>query len=107
MFSDAKDAASAADAMQAEYFRGFLDQQQSALTDQLASLTRRLTACMTRGETTTISHVRRAIRGVEAEIHAIDRMAHPSPPADEQPAAETPGDSLGAGAGGAGARKRF
>jgi hypothetical protein len=75
MFSDAKAAASAADAMQAEYFRGFLDRQQSALTDQLASLTRRLTACMTRGETAKISHVRRAIRGVEAEIHTIDRMA--------------------------------
>ena len=75
MLRNAKDAASAADVMQAEYFRGFLDQQRSELTDQLASLTRRLTACMTRGEMTAISHVRRAIRGVEADIHAIDRMA--------------------------------
>lgn len=75
MLSDAKDTATAADVKQAEYFRGFLDQQQSALTDQLASLRRRLTVCMNRGETTTISHVRRAIRGVEAEIYAVDRMA--------------------------------
>ena len=61
MLRNAKDAASAADVMQAEYFRGFLDQQRYELTDQLASLTRRLTACMTRGEMTAISHVRRAI----------------------------------------------
>jgi len=66
--------AASADAMQAEYFCGLLQAQRSELGALLASLTRRLTECMTEGEMTPISQVRHAIRDVEWEVSAVDRM---------------------------------
>lgn len=67
-------AATTADARQAEYFRGYFAEERSEVAAQLASLTRRLTECMTAGETTPISHVRRAIRVTQSQLRAIDRM---------------------------------
>jgi hypothetical protein len=69
-----KQAAASADAMQAEYFRGFFAERRMDLAAQLASLTRRLTECMTNRETTPIGDLRRAIRVAEGELRAIDRM---------------------------------
>jgi hypothetical protein len=69
-----KPIATSADAMQAEYFRGFFEEERLELAAQVASLTRRLTDCMTKRETTPISDVRRAIRVAEGELRAIDRM---------------------------------
>ncbi|HEX3546359.1 MAG TPA: hypothetical protein VHU62_07275 [Mycobacterium sp.] len=69
-----KQAATSADAMQAGYFRGRFEEERSGVAAQLASLTRRLTECMTTDEMTTISHVRRAIRVAEGELRVIDRM---------------------------------
>jgi hypothetical protein len=63
-----------ADKAQAEYFCGFLEQEKSELQARLAAQTRRLTMCMTEGEMTPISHVRRAIRTTEGDLGAIDRM---------------------------------
>lgn len=69
-----KQAATYADAMQAEYFRGLFEGERSRVAAQLASLTRRLTECMTTDGMTPISHVRRAIRVAQGELRAIDRM---------------------------------
>lgn len=69
-----KQVAASADALQPEYFRGFLEHERSELAGHLATLTRRLTECMMTSEMTPISHVRRAIRGAEGQLRVIDRM---------------------------------
>jgi hypothetical protein len=73
MLGDVQVVASA-DAMQAGYFHGLLREQRAELEAHLASLTRRLTECLTVGDLTPISHVRHAIRDVEWEARAVDRM---------------------------------
>lgn len=68
------DVPAVADVMQAEYFRGFLEQERSELVARLAAQTRRLTECMTLGALTPISHLRHAIRVSECDLRVIDRM---------------------------------
>jgi hypothetical protein len=63
-----------ADTAQSGIFCGFLEQEKCELEAQLATQTRRLTMCMTAGEMTSISDVRRAIRTAERDLGAIDRM---------------------------------
>jgi hypothetical protein len=69
-------AAAAADAMQAEYFKSFLEQELSESAARLAALNRRLTQYMTSGQTTHISHLLAVIRAAEDELHGIERMVH-------------------------------
>jgi hypothetical protein len=63
-----------ADTAQSEIFCNFLAQEKGELQAQLATQTRRLTMCMTAGDMTSISDVRRAIRTAERDLGAIDRM---------------------------------
>jgi hypothetical protein len=69
-----KRAAMAADVMQAEYFKGFLEQERDESGARLAALTRRLTECLAAGDMTQISHLRGMIRHAEDELRRIDRM---------------------------------
>jgi hypothetical protein len=71
-----RQAAAAADAMQAEYFKRFLEQERSELAARLSALNRRLTECLITGQTTRISHLRSVIRAAEGELRGIDRMVH-------------------------------
>jgi hypothetical protein len=67
-------AAALADALQADYFRGYLVRQRSELAGELAMHVNDLTRTTTMGAMHTVSHVRRSIRHVENDIRAIDRM---------------------------------
>jgi len=67
-------AGTAADALQADYFKGFLAQERSESASRLAALTRRLTHCVTSDDTRHIGHLRGVIRDAERELHGIDRM---------------------------------
>lgn len=69
-----RQAAAAADAMQAEYFKRFLEQERSESAARLPALNRRLTECLTTGQTTRVSHLRSVIRAAEGELRGIDRM---------------------------------
>ena len=69
-------AAAAADAMQAEYFKRFLEQERSESAARLAALNHRLAECIRTGQTMHISHLRSVIRVAEGELHGIDRMVH-------------------------------
>jgi hypothetical protein len=70
-----KQAAAVADAMQAEYFKGFLEQERLESAARLAALMGHLTECLAAGDTTHISHLRRVIRKADNELRGIDRMA--------------------------------
>ena len=63
-----------ADERQAEYFREFLEQERLDLVARQAAHTRLLTKCMTTGDKNRIGDERRAIRHVEKDLRAIDRM---------------------------------
>jgi cob(I)alamin adenosyltransferase len=73
MFGD-EQAAAAADAQQAEYFRRYLQDQRSELTEELAQQIRDLNRYVTMGASPNVSHVQKAIRRVEVQIRSIDRM---------------------------------
>jgi hypothetical protein len=71
----ALETAKAADIMQAGYFREFLQGERSVLAMDLAEHVKHLTHCMNTGRAGgEIANARRAIRKVEAEMRAIDRM---------------------------------
>jgi hypothetical protein len=63
-----------ADTAQSEVFCGCLEQEKCELQGQLATQTRKLTMCLTAGDMTPISEIRRAIRTAERDLGAIDRM---------------------------------
>jgi hypothetical protein len=66
--------AALADALQADYFRGYLERQRSELAGELAKRLNDLARATTKGATYSPSHIRRSIRHVENGIRAIDRM---------------------------------
>lgn len=59
-------AAALADAMQADYYRGLVDQERSELARELAKHVKNLTGCMTAGDVGEVSVIRRSIRDAEA-----------------------------------------
>jgi hypothetical protein len=61
-------------AMQADYFRGYLRGERCELASELANHVKRLTRCMTAAESGNISDIRRWIRSNESKMRAIDRM---------------------------------
>src|SRR5262245_20898987 len=67
--------AAAADALQAEYFKVYLEQERAESAARLAALTRRLIAYQASGEVGHISHLRGVIRVAEEELRGIERMA--------------------------------
>jgi hypothetical protein len=69
--SEDERAAALADALQAGYFRGFLERQRAVSVAQLGECVQRLNLPMTKSER---SQVRRAMRVAVAEIRAINRM---------------------------------
>jgi hypothetical protein len=64
----------AADALQADYFKGFLALERSESESRLAALTRRLTECVVADDRRHIGYLRGLIRGAESELKGIDRM---------------------------------
>ncbi|MBX7432828.1 hypothetical protein JDV09_12025 [Mycobacterium sp. Y57] len=67
-------ASAAADAMQADYFRGLLATLRSELEADLAKQVKRLTVSMTAGDMSAVSVLRRSIRSGEGDLRAIGRM---------------------------------
>jgi hypothetical protein len=67
-------AGTAADAQQADYFKGFLARERYESQSRLAALQRRLTECVTADDRRHIGFVRGMIRGAESELEGIDRM---------------------------------
>jgi hypothetical protein len=63
-----------ADAAQAVYFRGYLQQERADLAIDLAHYTNTLTACMVAGDKRPVSDLRRHIRTIERALQTIDRM---------------------------------
>ena len=57
--------AALADAMQADYYRGLVDQERSELARELAKHVKNLTGCMTGGDVGGVSVIRRSIRDSE------------------------------------------
>ena len=57
-----------ADAAQAVYFRGHLQQERADLTVELAHYAKTLTACMVAGDTRRVSDLRRRIRTIEGTL---------------------------------------
>lgn len=63
-----------ADAAQAVYFRGYLQQERADLAIELAHYTNTLTAYTVAGEMRRVSDLRQHIRTIERALHKIDRM---------------------------------
>jgi hypothetical protein len=63
-----------ADAMQASYFRAFLEQERTDLDQFRGEHIKRLHMCMSSGATRLAGHHRRSIRETEIEIHNVERM---------------------------------
>jgi hypothetical protein len=60
--------------MQADYYRGFLEQLRSELESDLARHVRHLTECTATGEVASIGLVRQTIRVAEGEMRVIETM---------------------------------
>jgi hypothetical protein len=67
-------AAAVADVEQADYYRSFFEDQRAELARELAKHVKNLTGCVTTPHMREASAIRRAIRNVEWEMRAIDRM---------------------------------
>jgi hypothetical protein len=63
-----------ADAAQAVYFRGHLQQEHADLAIELAHYTKTLTDYMVAGDMRPVSDLRRHIRTIERALQKIDRM---------------------------------
>jgi hypothetical protein len=63
-----------ADAAQAVYFRGHLQQERADLTVELVHYTKTLTACMDAGDMRRVGDLRWRIRTIEGTLRNIDRM---------------------------------
>jgi hypothetical protein len=69
-----REQAAAADKLQAEHLRRCLGAERADLAEKIGAHARILNKLNTSEHRHAVTHRRRCIRGLEAEIHAIDKM---------------------------------